>query len=220
MAEAELAAVPFRREERPTWRGLIHEWSIGPAAALGLLVVVTSSGILARVALGIQALGLVALLTSSAVYHRHVHSEEAVLRARRLDHSMIFVLIAATYTPVCLLALSPVIGVPLLVAMWGAAIVGAVLKLTRLSVDGSVASWLYSVMGWAAVLVVVPLWRSLGWERLGLYALGGLIYTAGGVVLLLRRPNPSPTHFGYHEIWHVCVVLAAAVQLWAASGLA
>jgi len=219
VAEADLAEVAYRREERPAWRGLVHEWSIIPAAVLGGVLVATGSGILARVALGVQALGLVALLTASAVYHRHVHTEAAVLWARKLDHSMIFVLIAATYTPVCLLALSPAVGIPFLVAMWGAALVGAVLKLTRLSIDGSMVSWLYSVMGWAAVLVIVPLWRSLGWERLGLYALGGLIYTAGGLVLLFRRPNPSPRRFGYHEIWHVCVVLAAAVQLWAASGL-
>ncbi len=219
MAETGLAAVPFRREERPAWRGLIHEWSIGPAVALGILLVVNGSGALARSALGVQAVALVALLSTSAVYHRHVHSEAAVLWARKLDHSMIFVLIAATYTPVCLLALSPMVGIPFLVAMWGTALAGVVLKLTRLSMEGSVASWLYSVMGWAAVLVIVPLWRSLGWEHLGLYALGGLIYSMGGLVLLARRPNPSPTHFGYHEIWHVCVVAAAAIQLWAAAGL-
>ena len=130
---------------------------------------------------------------------------------RRADHSMIYVLIAGTYTPLCLIALPAIWGIPMLVVAWVAALAGVIMKMVRLGVgEGSSGSWLYIVMGWGAVLTLPVLLTSLDVAQLILLGAGGLLYTLGAVVLARRRPDPVPDRFGYHEVWHSFTIAAGA----------
>lgn len=196
---------------RPVWRGRVHLLAAVvalPAVVALVLAADTASG---RVAVGIYGLTLVGLFAVSATYHRLARTPMSVKWLRRADHSMIFLLIAGTYTPICLLALPPDWGIPLLVVVWAAALGGATLKMLRLGTGpGSSGSWLYLVLGWAAVVAAPVLVRSLDLVQLGLLAAGGVLYTVGAVVLGRRRPDPLPRHFGYHEVWHAMTVVAGA----------
>lgn len=182
---------------------------VATPAALALFL--HAPGALARVAVTVYALSLVGLFAVSASYHRLAHTPTTVKWFRRADHSMIFMLIAGTYTPLCLLALPRAWGIPLLVVVWAAAIGGVVTKMTRLgNGPGSAGSWLYIVIGWAAVAAVPGLMSSLSGVQLVLLAVGGLLYTVGAVVLGRRWPDPFPNVFGYHEVWHTMTVAAGA----------
>ena len=196
---------------RPFWRGRVHLIAALvtlPAALLLLLSAHTASG---RIAVGVYALSLIGLFSVSASYHRLARTPTAVKWFRRADHSMIFVLIAGTYTPICLLALPPAWGIPLLVVVWGAALTGVALKMMKLgNGPGNAGSWLYIVIGWAAVAALPALWSSLDGVQLALMAIGGLLFTVGAVVLARRWPDPLPRTFGYHEVWHAFVVGAGA----------
>ena len=154
---------------------------------------------------------LAGLFGASASYHRLGRTPRSVKWLRRLDHSMIFVLIAGTYTPICLLVLPKAWGIPMLVAVWVTALAGVIMKMVRVSTRGGKSgSWLYVVMGWGAVLVLPQLLSHLDPVRVALLAAGGLLYTAGAVVLGSRRPDPRPATFGYHEIWHAFTIAAGA----------
>jgi len=152
----------------------------------------------------------VAVFGVSAAYHRLARSPVDRARMRRLDHSMIFVVIAGTYTPICLVALPPAWGLPLLVTVWLGAIAGIVLKNRPAERFAHGANALYLVLGWAAVAVVPAILRSMPVVAIVLMGVGGLAYTLGAAVLFRRRPDPWPVHFGYHEIWHACTVVAGA----------
>lgn len=124
---------------------------------------------------------------------------------------MIFLLIAGTYTPVCLVALPAVWGIPMLVVAWVIALAGIIMKLVRLGTSsGSSGSWLYLALGWAAIVTLPALVESLDAVQLALMGMGGLLYTVGAVVLGRRRPDPIPHRFGYHEVWHAMTVAAGA----------
>lgn len=196
---------------RPTWRGWVHTAAFLLVMPAGLYLLSSAQTAAARVAVAVYWASLAGLFGTSATYHRLARSHRAVLWFRRADHSMIFVLIAGTYTPVCLIALPRAWGIPLLVAMWVTALAGILLKMMRLgarNVGGSSGSWLYIVMGWAALLVMPALISNLDGVQIALLASGGVLYTVGAVVLGRRRPDPSPHRFGYHEVWHSMTVLA------------
>jgi hemolysin III len=194
---------------RPVWRGRVHLLAAVVATPAALALFLMASGPLAKAAVTIYAASLIGLFAVSASYHRLARTERAVKWFRRVDHSMIFVLIAGTYTPLCLLALPPAWGIPLLVVVWIAAIGGVITKMTMLGrKPGSAGSWLYIVIGWAAVVAVPALITSLDALQLVLLALGGLLYTVGAVVLGKRWPDPIPHVFGYHEVWHAMTVAA------------
>lgn len=196
---------------RPVWRGRVHLLAAVIATPAALVLLLHAPDVLARIAVGVYTASLVGLFAVSASYHRLAHTTTAVKWFRRADHSMIFVLIAGTYTPLCLLALSPGWGIPLLVVVWSAAIGGVVMKMTRLgSGPGSAGSWLYIVIGWAAVAAVPALVSSLSALQLALLGVGGVLYTVGAVVLGRRWPDPFPNVFGYHEVWHSMTVAAGA----------
>jgi hemolysin III len=196
---------------RPTWRGWLHAAAFLVVLPAGLYLLSSADSVAARVAVAVYWASLAGLFATSASYHRIARTPRAVLWFRRADHSMIFVLIAGTYTPVCLIALPAAWGVPMLVVMWVAALAGVILKMVRLGVGGgSSGSWLYIVMGWAAVLTLPVLLTSLSAGQLALLAVGGVLYTVGAVVLGRRRPDPLPDHFGYHEVWHAMTVGAGA----------
>lgn len=156
----------------------------------------------------VYGLSMVALYLASSVYHLYARSPRARAVMKSLDHSMIFILIAGTYTPVCLLALRGSLRWILLGVVWTGALIGVVIKMFAIERYPKLEFGLYLVLGWAAVIALPALpWRP---DLLGLAALGGLLYTAGAVLFVLHRPRPVAVWFGYHEFWHLCVVLAGA----------
>ena len=197
-------------ESVPTWRGRLHQIAFFVAIPAGLALIAVARGTSAHVVATVYALSLVGLYGTSAAYHRLARSPGARLWMKRLDHSMIFVLIAGTVTPVAALVLSPPWSIVLLVVVWGGAALGISLKM--LVVDGFrvVTGTLYIVLGWVVVLTLPQLVRGLSVASLVLVVAGGILYTAGALVLLRRRPDPSPTTFGYHEVWHSMVVAGSA----------
>jgi hemolysin III len=195
---------------RPAWRGRIHTWAFWltlPAAA-ALVVAVDRLG--ARIGVAIYGISLASVYGVSASYHRLARTERAQRLMRRLDHSMIFVLIAGTYTPVCLTALPRAWSVPLLWAVWGLAVVGIGSKVLGSDVVVRASSALYILIGWLALVALPVLTRSLPPLALVFLVLGGALYTVGAVLFFLRRPDPAPLVFGYHEIWHAFTVAAGA----------
>jgi hemolysin III len=149
------------------------------------------------------------LFGTSATYHRFGWGKTGAAILRRMDHSNIYLFIAATYTPLALLLLTGTSRVLLLVCIWASAILGVLFRVLWLSAPRWLYTALYIGMGWAAVAWLPQLWSSGGGLVIGLIGLGGLIYTGGAVVYALKRPNPWPTWFGFHEIFHTCTVLAA-----------
>ena len=197
---------------RPTWRGLLHAWAFWLTIPAGLLLVVVADQAAARTAASIYTVSLLALFGTSAAYHRLARSERARRIMQRLDHSMIYVLIAGTYVPLCIVALPGAWGVPLLVAVGVCGAVGMSLKLLLFQRARIVSYALYPVMGWLAVIAAPVMTDSLTATQLALVVGGGVAYTAGFPVLLVKRPDPWPTVFGYHEVWHLCTVLAAGLH--------
>ena len=180
---------------------------------LGALLVVAADGERARVATTVYALSLLGLFSVSAVYHRiNWRSADARRWMRRLDHSMIFVLIAGTYTPFALLALRGPLAVAILVAVWAGALSGGLFKLVWINAPAWLVVTAYIALGWVAVAAIPQLFAAIGVGGLALLGLGGLLYTLGAVVYALRRPDPAPAVFGYHEVFHVFVIVAAALQ--------
>jgi hemolysin III len=198
--------------ERPTWRGRIHTWAFAAAIPAGIYLIVMSHAAEARVAASIYAASLLLLFGTSASYHRLAKSVRARRIMQRLDHSMIYVLIAGTYVPICLVVLPPAWGIPMLAVVCVCGAVGMVLKLTCFHRAKWLSYALYPIMGWVAVIAAPVLIAHLTPLQLGLIAAGGLAYTIGFPVLLVRRPDPWPTVFGYHEVWHVFTVVAAGLH--------
>lgn len=197
-------------ERFPTWRGRIHAWAFLCSVPAGVALLLAVDSTKAEVAVAIYAVSLTSLFGVSAAYHRVARSATARRRMRRLDHAMIYVLIAGTYTPVCVLALPSEWGIPVLAAVWAGAAAGAAIKslgIRRLLV---LANALYIVLGWAAVVALPVVAVSIPPIGLVFMVIGGIAYTAGAVVLLRRKPDPRPEVFGYHEFWHVCTVIGAA----------
>jgi len=198
---------------RPRLRGVWHTWACVWSVPLGVALVVAADDARARVAVSVYAATLVALFGVSALYHRLTWISVSARRwMRRLDHSMIFMLIAGTYTPFALLALHGQLAQAILVAVWTGALIGATFNLLW----GNAPAWLLAVvyisLGWVAVAAVPQLAAALGVAGLSLLGLGGVLYTAGAVIYAVKRPNPFPGVFGYHEVFHALVIAAAAIQ--------
>ena len=195
---------------RPSWRGRIHGVAVAVTIPAGMvLTLVTPSG-LPRIAVLVYVLSLLALFSTSASYHLLTRSQRAQRTMRQLDHAMVYVLIAGTYTPVCLLALPRKIGVPFLIAIWLAAALGITLKITWRAHKTSGA--MYLVIGWAALIILPWSYHMAGFTSLLLFALGGIVYTVGAILFYLQRPQLKPLVFGFHEVWHVFTVVAVALQ--------
>jgi hemolysin III len=196
----------------PRLRGRLHQVAFLVSIPAGIALVVAARSWSARAGVLVYALSLTAMFGTSAALHRLRWSPRARLRMDRLDRTMIYVLIAGSYTPVCLLALRPGWRVALLALVWTGAAAGVVLVLlrTRRRGVGVARMVLYLGLGWISLLVLPELARTLGPGRLALAVLGGALYTVGAIVLIRRRPDPSPRVFGYHEVWHACTVAAGA----------
>lgn len=209
--------VPYMRvdvltAERPTWRGLMHSWAFLAAIPAGVLLIVLADRPAARTAAAIYASTLLAVFGTSAAYHRLAQSYRARQIMQRLDHAMIYLLIAGTYVPICLVALPLAWGVSLLSVVGAMGLLGIVLKLFVVQRLQWLTYALYPIMGWAAVFAGPVLADHLTGLQLGLVVAGGLAYTIGFPILLLRRPDPWPKVFGYHEVWHGFTVLAAMLH--------
>jgi hemolysin III len=204
----EPSAIPVK----PRLRGVLHQYAFFVSLVLGALIVVFAPDGKARVAAAIYAFAVSGLLGTSALYHRVTWQPRARAWMRRLDHSMIFVLIAGTYTPFSLLVLDGTLANAILIVVWAGALGGIVLNLLWTSAPKWLTATVYIALGWVAVAAMPALARELGAVGVGLVMLGGLMYTAGAVIYAMGRPNPAPATFGYHEIFHALVVAAAAAH--------
>jgi hemolysin III len=194
---------------KPKLRGWLHAgmWPILQLAGLALLVVAPT--VVGRAGVAIYLVGASVLFGTSAVYHRGTWSERVGGVLRRLDHANIFLFIAGTYTPLSLMLLEGNDRVVLLALIWSVAAAGIVFKMLWMAAPRWLYTLLYLVMGWAAVGWLPQFWTAGGPLVVALIALGGLVYTAGAVVYALKRPDPFPTWFGFHEIFHACTIVAA-----------
>ncbi len=182
------------------------------AIPAGVLVIALATSPRARVSAVIYAVALVALFGVSGAYHRGPWSPSWKRRMQRLDHATIFVMIAGSYTPICLLVLERWVAVTLLVVAWTGALLGGVLAYTNGNASRIVRNGLYIAMGWFAVIATPQLVSGLSTAELSLVAVGGGLFTVGAIGLAMRWPDPLPRIFGYHEVWHTFVVAAVVCQ--------
>ncbi|GBL20626.1 UPF0073 membrane protein Mb1114c [Acidimicrobiaceae bacterium] len=195
---------------RPRWRGRIHAVAVAVTLPAGIILTLSTPSGVERVAVFVYVASLLALFSTSASYHLFTRTQRAQRTMRQLDHAMVYVLIAGTYTPVCLLALPRNIGIPFLITTWVAAGVGIVLKITWRAPKTSGA--MYLIIGWAAVVILPWSYHMAGFTSLLLFALGGIVYTVGAILFYLQRPQLKPLVFGFHEVWHVFTVVAVILQ--------
>lgn len=198
---------------KPRLRGVLHQWAFLASLPLGLALVAVAGSPRARIAVALYAVSVAALFGTSALYHRvEWRSLKARAWMRRLDHSMIFVLIAGTYTPFALLVLRGAFALAILVAVWAGALIGVLLSLVWTNAPAWLRAANCVALGWVAVVALPQLATGLGVRGVTLVALGGLLYTLGAIVYAAKRPDPRPLVFGYHEVFHALVVIAAALQ--------
>lgn len=197
---------------KPRLRGVSHQFAFFGSVVLGLGLVASASGAKERASTAVFGAAVATMFGISALYHRVTWRPRARRWMRRLDHAAIYLLIAGTYTPFCLLALSGAWRWTVLPIAWGGALVAIIYKLAW--VDGP--TWVSAVMavalGWVGVVALPQLWDHAGAAGVALLGAGGALYTAGAVVYARRRPDPVPAVFGYHELFHALVIAAAACQ--------
>jgi hemolysin III len=192
---------------KPRLRGVFHQWAFVVSLATGTALVLLAGGVRATVAAAIFAATVSSLFGVSALYHRITWRPVARSWMRRLDHSMIFLLIAGTYTPVGLLVLHQGLAAAVLWVVWGGAIAGIVVKLAWPSAPRWLGVVIYLALGWVAVVAMPQLATEIGLAGVGLLLVGGLAYSVGALIYARRRPDPIPAVFGYHEIFHVLVIV-------------
>ena len=198
---------------KPSLRGVLHQWGAIVSLPLGVALVIAAPDGEATLAAAIYAAAVTGLLATSATYHR-VNWRRPRARAwmRRLDHSMIFVLIAGTYTPFSLLVLDGTLATAVLIAVWAGALGGIVLNLVWITAPKWVTASVYVSLSWVAVIAMPELASRLGAGGVALLLGGGLLYTAGAIIYASGKPDPKPAVFGYHEIFHALVLAAAAAH--------
>lgn len=203
---------------KPRLRGVLHQAAFSISLATGSVLVALSGGALEHVAAAVYAGSVVLLFGTSAAYHRRGWSARGRGRMERLDHSMIFVLIAGTNTPFILLLLDGGLRWTMLGVVWGGAAAGIITRNTARHAPRWLNVSLYLGLGWVAVGIMPQVLREGGVAVLVLLAVGGLFYSLGAVVYARRKPDPSPTWFGFHEIFHA-LTLAAFIVHYVAVGL-
>jgi hemolysin III len=197
---------------KPTLRGVLHHWSAVAAFGAGVILVAMAPTARAASAAAVYALSVCTLLTVSAVYHRPMWQPRPRAFMKRLDHASIFVLIAGTYTPLCRLGLPPTVGAKLLFWVWVAAALGVLQSIFWVRAPKPVTAALYLFVGWAVVPYFGAVRDALSPAHLALLIGGGVVYSLGAVTYALRRPNPVPGVFGYHEVFHAMTVVACAAH--------
>ncbi len=203
----EAASVGAQVELKPSWRGWIHAGTFPVAIAAGVVLIVLAQGAPAKWAAAVFMATSLLLFGNSALYHRSNWGPTTKAVLKRIDHANILLLIAGTYTPIAVLALPPGKGALLLVLVWSGALLGILFRVFWIHAPRWLYVALYLLLGWAAVMYLGDL-MAANLAMMILVIVGGLLYTAGAVVYALKKPNPWPGHFGFHEIFHVCTVLA------------
>jgi hemolysin III len=198
---------------KPLLRGVFHQWAFFAAFAAGIVLVALADGFRERFASWVYSVALAAMFGASAIYHR-VDWRTPARRAwaRRLDHSTIFLFIAGTYTPFALLAFEGAFAAVLLTVVWTGAVFGLAVNLYWIDAPKWAAALGYLAVGWVGVVATPQLFSRLGVAAAVLVLVGGVLYTVGAVIYSLRRPDPFPSVFGYHEVFHVLVIAAATAQ--------
>jgi hemolysin III len=206
---------------KPRMRGWLHFWSFAVSIASGATLIAVSAALVggaAALATSVYAATTLGLFGTSALYHRRTwRTKRSRAVMRRLDHSMIFLFIAGTYTPVAALAMDAGTARTVLTIVWIGAFAGVVLKTAWPHAPAWIGVPVYIALGWVAVFVIPALLVGGGMTALVLVLAGGLLYTVGAVFYAVRRPNPWPATFGYHEFFHAATVLAAIchhVAIW------
>jgi hemolysin III len=208
---AHTAACP-ERGTKPRLRGVSPEYAFFVSIGCGVALILAASDGRARLAAIIYAFAVSALLGTSALYHRVTWRPGARRWMRRLDHSMIFVMIAGTYTPVALLALKGALANTILIVLWCGALGGVIFKLLWIDAPKWLFATVYALLGLVTAAVFGELPAAIGWLGVSGLAVGGLLYLIGAVVYASGRPNPWPKVFGYHEVFHALVIIAAGLQ--------
>jgi hemolysin III len=213
VADAKTAADEFIARQKPRLRGVSHEWAFFVSLIAGAVLVVAAPTQRATAAVAIYAASLSALLGVSALYHRIDWRRPEIRRwMRRLDHSMIFVLIAGTVTPFAVLVMHGPWAEALLIAVWAGAAAGIVVELIWVDAPKWVTTIVYLSVGWIGVLGFPGIIVEAGIGAGALIAAGGVLYTAGAVIYARQSPDPKPAVFGYHEIFHALVLAAASAH--------
>jgi hemolysin III len=192
---------------KPTWRGWIHTGVLPIVIAGGIVLIVLADGLVAKVASAIFFASSFLLFGNSALYHRFNWKPKTKLALKRIDHANIFLLIAGSYTPITLLALPQAKALVLMIAIWGSALLGISFRVFWINAPRWLYVPIYIAMGWGAIAYVVDFMNANA-PMMILILSGGLAYTIGAVVYGLKKPNPFPGHFGFHEIFHTLTVLA------------
>ncbi len=202
----------------PVLRGVSHAWAFWVALAAGTVLLALAPTGEARGAAVVYAVGLCALFAGSALYHRWRWDPRWRPLLRRIDHSTIFVFIAASYTPIALLVLHGSLRAVVLIGVWAGALAGVAFSVAWISAPRALVAGTYLALGWFAVITIPQLLDRLEAAPLVLLAAGGVLYTAGAVVYAVQRPNPWPRTFGFHEVFHAFVILAAGAHFAAMAG--
>lgn len=194
-------------ESKPTWRGWIHAGTFPLAIVLGVVLVVLADGVAAKVSSAVFFASSLLLFGTSALYHRINWSPTVKAVFKRLDHANIFLLIAGSYTPLSVLCLPSDKAIILLSLVWGGALLGIGFRVFWIGAPRWLYVPLYVLLGWAAMMFIVDFFQA-AWVTMILIIVGGLLYTVGAVFYGLKRPNPFPGKFGFHELFHTCTLLA------------
>jgi hemolysin III len=202
----------------PRLRGVFHQYAFFVAVVAGIVLVVLADGYLERFAVWVYALALAAMFGASALYHRFPwRSAAARLRARRLDHAMIFVFIAGTYTPFALLAFEGTLQAVVLASVWAGAALGVLVELYWIHAPRWVSAIAYLAVGWIGIVALPQFFPALGVAAAVLVIVGAGLYTVGALAYATTWPNPFPHTLGFHEVFHLLVVAAAVTQFVAVS---
>jgi hemolysin III len=207
-----LEAMRLRGQAKPKLRGVSHKYAFFVSVGCGVGLILAASDGRARVAATIYAVAVSALLGTSALYHRLTWRPTARRWMKRLDHSMIFVLIAGTYTPVALLALHGTLARAILIVMWAGALGGMVFKLVWIDAPRWLFAGVYVALGSVTAAIMGELPARIGWLGVAGLGFGGLLYIVGAIVYASGRPDPAPKVFGYHEVFHALVIAAAGLH--------
>jgi hemolysin III len=198
---------------KPRMRGWLHFWSFTVSIAACATLIAVSAALVgggAALATSVYSVTILGLFGTSALYHRRTwRTPRSRAVMRRLDHSMIFLFIAGTYTPVAALAMDRATARWVLIVVWAGALAGVILKTSWPHAPAWVGVPIYVALGWVAVFVIPAMLTGGGVAALVLLLTGGLLYTVGAVMYATRKPNPWPATFGYHEFFHAATVLAA-----------
>jgi hemolysin III len=210
----------FARDEVvPRLRGLLHAWAFWFALVAAVVLILVAPNARARIGAVIYGVGLCALFGASATYHRWRWNPRWKPILRRIDHSTIFIFIAASYTPIALLVLDGPLRVVVLASVWIGALAGVAMSIAWIDAPRALVAVCYIAVGWVAIVALPQLFSARGIAMPLLLLAGGALYSLGAAAYATKRPNPWPRTFGFHEVFHSLVIAAAIVHFVAIAGV-